>query len=190
MGCTVACLSDTHVPTHAPSVWVLLPLLLLPLACPQGVFGEFIMSPFSGVDVSTHTITFPGSADARCTATTLPDIGVLTADAIVSGRGRNATLFFGGATFSYSELAELLERESGASWQRVTRSAAECEAAIAANKDDLVSRCQLIMAQSRSTHWPLADTYNVQHGLAVQSLEDIVRAALEKKKQEQPPQQS
>lgn len=62
----------------------------------SGAFSEYILSPFSGLDLANNTLTAQGSPQVSFNTTPLTEVGRQTADAIVSGRGRNATILMRG----------------------------------------------------------------------------------------------
>ena len=146
----------------------------------SGVFSEYVLSPFLGVDVANKTLTVPITPSAVITTTALVDIGALTADAIVSGRGRNKVVRFGGSTFNFTEFQALLERVTGgAPWKQVIRSKAELEAAIAANPADLISRFALVFGSDVSHSTPIDQTYNYINKIPTITLEEFARNKLQ-----------
>jgi len=125
-----------------------------------------VLNPFLGVDAANKTLTVPITADGKLTITPLADIGALTADAIVTGRGRNQIVLwhFGGfdpqlrgAQVAHGACAPALHSS------RLTRSKAELEAAVAANPHDYAARFGLVIGANKGASWPLAQTYNQQH---------------------------
>ena len=142
-----------------------------------GTLSEWLFStPFFGVDLAAGTITAPGSFDVSTNTTPLADIGRLTADAIVSGRGKNKTIWTGHQV-TYAQIADVYERATGKSLTRRVRPVADAEAAVVANPRDLVSGFAVVLAKQagKGMGVPQEETYAAQHHIEQQSLEDFVR---------------
>lgn len=146
-----------------------------------GAFTEYALSPFFGVDSATKTLTYPISGAAKFTTTTLADIGAIVADAIVTGKGRNATVKTAGATLTYAQLGDVLDRVSGSKWTRVTRSKADYEAALAKNTYDYQARFGLLLGDAKleaANSWDVKESYNAKNGIAVTSVEESAKKAI------------
>jgi hypothetical protein len=142
-----------------------------------GIFGEYLL-PFAGIDVASRTLTVPGSLDTRVSISPLADVGKQVADLIVSGRGRNSTVFLSTADYSWAELHAALEKATGAPWTKKIKSAAQYDADAAANEQDWVARVSLIMLRGKGASFPLKDSYAHQHGIALGDFDDFLRNAL------------
>jgi len=150
-----------------------------------GAFMEWVLTtPLVGVNAATRTLTMPVSGHATLSSTSLPDIGNLIADAIVSGRGRNQTLHFAGSTFTYDELAEILARATGgAPWTKVVRTADDLKASF--NDPNMMvgfgARLMYIIGAGtnhKCSSWPLSSTYNHKHGIATTNIEQLAKVLL------------
>ncbi|KAJ3004448.1 hypothetical protein HKX48_001225 [Thoreauomyces humboldtii] len=142
-----------------------------------GIFAEYI-APFAGVDPATKTLTAPGSFDARISLSPLGDVGRQTADLVVSGRGRNETVFFGTVNYSWSEFHAALERSTGEKWTKAVKDKAEFETAAKADENDWVARVGLIYLAGKGTHFPHHDTYAHKHKIALGDFEEVLRTVL------------
>ena len=148
-----------------------------------GAFTECCLTVVFGVNMDTRTITFPASGAARCAQTAFRDVGVLTADAIATGRGRNQTIFTANGSPSYEEFARMLEKATGESWTRVVRSKAESEAASRSPAffTNIIARFELAIGSTQPSPavWPEERNYNVKYGFKLRSVEEAVKDAVE-----------
>jgi len=146
----------------------------------NGAFAEWLIgTPNFGVDVDKRMLTIPVSGKTTITSTSLVDVGLLLADAVVTGRGRNEELFFAGSTLNYDALAVIMERVSGATWTKVVRSEEELKTAFTKNPQDMASRFAYLAGTApKQVSWPLDKTYNGMHGIATTSVEQIAHTML------------
>jgi uncharacterized protein YbjT (DUF2867 family) len=143
----------------------------------SGLFGDYL-SPFAGIDTATKTLTAPGSFETRLTISPLADVGKQVADLIVSGRGRNETVYLGTVNYSWNDLHAALERATGAKWTKAVKSKADYEAEAAADENDWVSRVSIAYLTGKGTHFPHHETYAHKHKIALGSFDDFLRTAL------------
>jgi len=142
-----------------------------------GNFAEYVLSPFSGLDLANSTQTAQGGADVAFNTTPLAEVGRQVADAIVTGRGRNQTIHTG-ETITYAQLGDLVERITGKKLTRKVRTVAEAHAEIAANPQNTLARYGVIFGSGKGTSWPQSETYAVKNNLKVQTFEEFARKAL------------
>ena len=142
-----------------------------------GGFSEYTLSPFLGLDLPNHTLTAQGGPEVAFTTTPLSEIGRQTADAIVSGRGRNASIFTG-ERLTFQQLGDTVEKSTGRTLTRKVRTLAEIEAAVAADPSDYSARFCGLFAAGRGTVWPTTQTYAAQNGLNAQTFGEFVQRAL------------
>jgi uncharacterized protein YbjT (DUF2867 family) len=141
-----------------------------------GLFMEYAFSPFVGVDLEKQVITAPGAFNVKVTTTTLADIGRLTADAIVSGRGRNQIIHFGSSTLSLEELAKELESATGKKLARAVREVRDMDRAIAANSGDWQARwSKAFVKLPRAVHWDLRKSYSTQWKIPVSTATEYAK---------------
>jgi len=145
-----------------------------------GWFEEWLLSAWCGVDLAKHTLTIPMTGQVRLAATSIVDIGTLTADAIVTGRGRNASVYFAGSNFSFDEFADMLERESGKPWHKVVRTEAEVMADFTAPEpaSHIAFLQHGIFHYPKCVGWSVAESYNGKHGIATTPVEVILHRQL------------
>lgn len=150
-----------------------------------GAFSEYALSPVLGVIPAAHTIVFPASGKAAVTQTSLGDVGVIVADAIVTGRGRNQNIYTATDTFTYEQYADLIEKVTGQTWKRVVRTQEESLAAAKDKPFPIVEAFELLIGSPTSgvlpnplAAWPREQTYNHQYGIKTSSTEDIIRRVL------------
>jgi hypothetical protein len=150
-----------------------------------GAFSEYAPAPVFGVFPDARKIFYPNTGKAALTQTALADVGNILADLIVTGRGRNETVYTATATFTYEEYANLLEKVTGKPWTRVVRTTAETEALAAASPFPIVEAFELYIGSPRDgvvpnprAAWPVETTYNAKYGIKMSNTEDVVRKVL------------
>ena len=99
----------------------------------NGLFLEYLYSPFLGVDVANNKITFVGTKDTKLSYTALKDIGAFTAESINNPISKNAVIKVVGETISYGQIAETIEKSTGKKWDVKYTPVSDTEAKIAAN---------------------------------------------------------
>lgn len=145
-----------------------------------GMFTSFLFEPtFGVVDLRAGRVNALGSLDTAVTLTTAQDIGRLTA-AIVLEQPRiaNQVVYTAGDTITYGELANLLERVTGRSFERVEWTVPHLLAALAEAPDDNLRKYRAVFAQGLGVAWDMARTYNAQRGIDVTRAEQWARANL------------
>ena len=142
-----------------------------------GAFSEYVLSPFLGLDIANNTLTAQGDPEVSFNTTPLTEVGHQIVDAIVSGRGRNVTIFTGDR-ITFQQLGDIVEKAIGQKLTRKVRTQAEAEAAVGANPGDFSARFGAIFAASRGTGWPANQTYAAQNGLKVQTFEEFAQKTL------------
>ena len=134
-----------------------------------GMFTSFLFEPsFGVVDLARNTIHALGSWDTAVTVTTPEDIGALTA-AIVFAEPRiaNRVVYTAGDTITYARLADVVDSVVGVKVTRVAWSVPELRKELAEDPDDALKKYRVVFAEGRGVAWPLEQTFNAQHGLAV-----------------------
>jgi hypothetical protein len=139
-----------------------------------------------GVSPAARTIVFPASGAATLSQTPLADLGVIVADAIVTGRGRDATIYTG-VPITFEAYAQMIEAASGDQWTRITRTREESEAALAGADADarFIAMWELTHAlvdgePNPAAAWPIERTYSHLHGIPTTPIEDILRRVFTK----------
>jgi len=145
-----------------------------------GMFTSFLFDPaFGVVDLPGGRVNALGSLDTAVTVTTPEDIGNLTA-AIVLHRPHfiNQVVYTAGDTLTYGELADLLERVTGRTFERRASSVQQLRAALEEMPDDNLRKYRAVFALGQGVAWNVAQTFNGQHGIAVTDAEGWARAHL------------
>jgi uncharacterized protein YbjT (DUF2867 family) len=142
-----------------------------------GGFAEYILSPFLGLDIANSTLTAQGGLDVAFNTTPLAEIGRQTADAVVTGRGRNQILYTG-ETITFAQLGDIVERATGKKLLRQVRTVAEAEAAVQANPNDYQARFSVVFGKGKGTSWPASQTYAAKNNFKVQTFEEFAKKAL------------
>lgn len=134
-----------------------------------GMFTSFLFEPAFGlVDLEGGTVHALGSWDNRLTVTTSDDIGRLTA-AILAHEPpiRNAVVYVAGDTFSYAQLADMVERHLGRDVERVLWDMDRLRSEIAAHPDDGMRKYRLAFARDTGVAWDKDRTFNAAQGIEV-----------------------
>ena len=139
-----------------------------------GVFTNFLFSPFFGVvDIENASVHALGSWDNRITVTTVEDIGRLTAEIVHSKPTiRNAVLYIGGDTLSYSQLADIVDsvlEPKGHKAQRIVWDVPMLQEQLEKDPNDAVKKYWVVFAQGRGVAWDLEQTFNRQRRIPLVS---------------------
>ena len=134
-----------------------------------GMFTSFLFKPAFGlVDLEHAKVHALGSWDNRLTVTTSDDIGRLTA-AILAHKPRlqNEVVYVAGDTFSYSQLADTVERHIHRDVERVLWDMDQLRSEVAAHPDDGMRKYHLAFARSTGVAWDKGPTFNATQGIEV-----------------------
>ncbi|MGV0645269.1 aromatic alcohol reductase [Mycolicibacterium sp. XJ879] len=145
-----------------------------------GMFTSFLFEPdFGVVDLTTNTVNALGSWDTEVTVTTPEDIGVLTAE-IIQTRPRiaNQVVYVAGDTITYRELAEIVERTTGAQVIRNEWTVAQLLHDLDRNPDDALRKYRAVFAEGEGVAWPKAGTFNAIRGIPTTTTEQWARKHL------------
>jgi len=134
-----------------------------------GMFTSFLFEPAFGlVDLDAPAVRALGSWDNRLTVTTPEDIGRLTA-AILAHEPRidDQVVYIAGDTFSYAQLADMVERHTGRPVTRTLWTMDALRASLAAQPDDGMRKYHLAFARDTGVAWDMARTFNAAHAIPV-----------------------
>jgi nucleoside-diphosphate-sugar epimerase len=134
-----------------------------------GMFTSFLFEPAFGlVDLECGKIHALGSWDNRLTVTTSDDIGRLTA-AILAQQPRiqDEVVYVAGDTFSYTQLAAMVERHLGRAVERVLWDMDRLRSEAAAHPDDAMRKYRLAFARDTGVAWDKDHTFNAVQRIAV-----------------------
>ena len=134
-----------------------------------GMFTSFLFEPAFGlVDLKQAKVHALGSWDNRLTVTTSVDIGRLTA-AILAHRPliRNEVVYVAGDTFSYTQLADMVDGHLGRMAERVLWNMDRLRSEVASHPDDGMRKYRLAFARDTGVAWDKAQTFNAIQGIAV-----------------------
>lgn len=132
-----------------------------------GMFTSFLFEPaFDVVNLSARTIHGLGTWDTQVTVTTPEDIGRLTTEILLAEpRIANAVVYVAGDTISYGDLAEVVERVIGQTFEKTLWSLDTLRADLAKTPDDVMTRYRAAFALGDGMWWDKANTFNAQHGI-------------------------
>jgi hypothetical protein len=134
-----------------------------------GMFTSFLFEPsFGVVDFASGRIHALGSWDNRLTVTTPEDIGRLTA-AILAHRPslNDEVVYIAGDTFSYAQLADMMDVHLGRSAERILWSIKTLQSDVAARPEDGMCKYRLAFARDTGVAWDMARTFNAAQGISV-----------------------
>ncbi|WP_184091212.1 aromatic alcohol reductase [Sphingomonas xinjiangensis] len=134
-----------------------------------GMFTSFLFEPsFGVVDLEGGRIHALGSWDNRLTVTTPDDIGRLTS-AILAHEPliHNDVVYVAGDTFSYRQLADMVEHHLGRSVERVLWDMDTLRSEVAAHPEDGMRKYHLAFARETGVAWEKECTFNVAQGIPV-----------------------
>ncbi|MGV6876271.1 aromatic alcohol reductase [Pseudochelatococcus sp. B33] len=134
-----------------------------------GMFTSFLFEPsFGVVDLEKGVVHALGSWENRLTVTTPEDIGRLTA-AILAYEPRldDKVVYVAGDTFSYTGLADMVERHIGRPVERILWDMDKLRSEVAAHPQDGMRKYHLAFARDTGVAWDKESTFNVAQGIAV-----------------------
>ena len=151
------------------------------LSITPGFFYCHLLGSFTGVDLAAHSITAPASFDCRLTATDEDDIGRAVAEALKRDLHCQRVVT-AGATFTWGQLADLLDEETGHTFTRVTRTREDIESELAEKGADaaLMTKFAKIQVDEKGTWWPVEGTFNDSYGMQMKGLREGVRDQVKK----------
>jgi len=134
-----------------------------------GMFTSFLFEPAFGlVDLERGRIHALGSWDNRLTVTTSEDIGRLTAAILAHAPPiRDEVMYVAGDTFSYAQLARMVEAHLGRDVERVLWDLGRLRSEVAMHPEDGMRKYRLAFARDSGVAWDKETTFNANQGIAV-----------------------
>lgn len=134
-----------------------------------GMFTSFLFEPAFGlVDLERGRVHALGSWDNRLTVTTSEDIGRLTAAILAHAPPiRDEVVYVAGDTFSYAQLARMVEAHLGRDVERVLWDFGRLRSEVAMHPEDGMRKYRLAFARDSGVAWDKERTFNATHGIAV-----------------------
>ena len=134
-----------------------------------GMFTSFLFEPAFGlVDFENAKVHALGSWDNRLTVTTSEDIGRLTAAILAhEPRLQDQVVYVAGDTFSYTQLADMVERHLGRDVERALWDMDRLRSQVAAHPDDGLRKYRLAFARDTGVAWDKDHTFNATQGIEV-----------------------
>lgn len=147
-----------------------------------GMFTSFLFEPaFDVVDLERRTIHGLGSWDTKVTVTTPEDIGRLTTEILLAEpRIANEVVYVAGDTISYGQLAKVIERVTGETFEKTVWTLAKLRADLASAPDDAMARYRAAFALGDGMWWDKAATFNARNGYETIDVEQYLRSRLRK----------
>ena len=138
-----------------------------------GMFTSFLFEPvFEVVDFENDTVNALGSLENSVTLTTPDDIGALTAEIVFfEPRFRNQIVYLAGDTVTYGQVASMLERVLGRSFQRKVWSVPYLMQELEKDPTHHIKKYRAVFAQGKGVAWPKARTFNEQLSIRVTTAE-------------------
>lgn len=134
-----------------------------------GMFTSFLFEPAFGlVDLERPKVHALGSWDNRLTVTTSDDIGRLTAAILAhEPRIRDEVVYVAGDTFSYAQLADMVEGHLGRDAERVLWDMDRLRSEVASHPDDGMRKYRLAFARDMGVAWNKEQTFNAVQRIKV-----------------------
>ena len=134
-----------------------------------GMFTSFLFEPAFGlVDLEHAKVHALGSWDNRLTVTTSEDIGRLTAAILAhEPRLQDRVVYVAGDTFSYTQLADMVERHLGRDVERALWDMDWLRSQVAAHPGDGLRKYRLAFARDTGVAWDKDHTFNATQGIEV-----------------------
>ncbi|WP_264650852.1 aromatic alcohol reductase [Candidatus Symbiopectobacterium sp. NZEC151] len=132
-----------------------------------GMFTSFLFEPeFDVVNLTARTIHGLGSWDTKVTVTTPEDIGRLTTEILLAEpRIVDQVVFVAGDTISYGELADVIERITGQTFEKTLWTLDKLHADLALAPDNVMVRYRAAFALGDGMWWNKANTFNARHNI-------------------------
>lgn len=145
-----------------------------------GMFTSFLFEPaFDVVDLAARTIHGLGTWETKVTVTTPEDIGRLTTEILLAQpRIANEVVFVAGDTLSYGELADIIERVTGQTFQRTLLTLDRLRADLARSPTDVMTRYRAAFASGDGMWWDASTTFNARNGIETVDVEHYLRHLL------------
>jgi hypothetical protein len=137
-----------------------------------GLFSEYLLSPFSGLELDNGILKVPFSLDTQLTTTTLDTIGHSIAELIVQDV-RNERVRLASDTVTFEQLARAVEKATGKTLRRVVESETELDAQIAANPADPLPRYHKWWGLGKGMAWEKDTSWNTTHGIPPTDIDTI-----------------
>ena len=145
-----------------------------------GMFTSFVFLPAFGlVDLERTRMHALGDWSYRLTVTPPEDIGKMTA--LVASQWQSyqdRIVYIAGDTFTYSQLADTLDRVTGRTFERTLWDTAQLRAEVQAHPGDTMRKYRLAFARPDGVAWPMEETLNAKLGISTTSVEQWLRRSL------------
>lgn len=127
-----------------------------------GMFTSFLFEPaFGVVDLNHPSVCALGDWNNHLTVTAVEDIGRLTAIILAhEPRVKNEVVFIAGDTFSYSELAAIVERHLGCQVAKTLLSLNMLRDDVESHPDKGMPKYRLAFARENGVAWDKKQTFN------------------------------
>lgn len=134
-----------------------------------GMFTSFLFEPaFGVVDLEQGKVHGLGSWDNRLTVTTADDIGRLTVAILAhEPRLQNEVVYVAGDTFSYAQLADMVENHLGRDVERILWDMERLRAEVATHPGDGMRKYHLAFARDTGVAWDKERSFNATQGIEV-----------------------
>ena len=134
-----------------------------------GMFTSFLFDPTFGlVDLELAKVHALGRWSNRLTVTTSSDIGRLTAAILaLEPRIENEVVYVAGDTFSYTQLADIVDRHLGRDVERVLWDMDRLRSEATAHPDAGMRKYRLAFARDTGVAWDKDRTFNFAQGIDV-----------------------
>ncbi|KAL8389548.1 hypothetical protein RB595_008925 [Gaeumannomyces hyphopodioides] len=141
-----------------------------------GLFTSFLFLPSFGlVDAGAGMLRALGSWDNQISLTAPRDVGRMTAEALFVPPAGNI-IHIAGDTLSYKQIADMMEALCPSkAWRRELWDLETLHKNLESDHGDLTTKYQIIFGGGKGVGWAKESTLNVQRGLAMMDVKQLVR---------------
>ncbi|MEH2921715.1 aromatic alcohol reductase [Samsonia erythrinae] len=147
-----------------------------------GMFTSFLFEPaFDVVDLERGTLHALGSWETKVTVTIPEDIGWLTTEILLAEpRVANEVVYVAGDTLSYGQLADVVERVTGKTFEKTVWTLDKLRADLKVAPEDVMARYRAAFALGEGMWWDKSGTFNERNGYETVNVEHFLRMQLQK----------
>lgn len=138
-----------------------------------GMFISFLFEPAFGlVDSKREVVTALGSWENAITVTAPEDIGRVTAELALVFPDTKGVVFVSGDTVSMRRLADVVEKATGTTVERVLKTVADLKSELAEQPSDAMRKYRVVFAEGRGVAWAMARSFNRVHNIETETVDD------------------
>ena len=143
-----------------------------------GIFTSFLFhETFGVVDLEEGSFTALGAWDNEITVTSAEDIGRVVAEVVLGEEKPEGVIYVAGDTATFQDVLRMVE-ESGWNPKGKITSTADLENTLERDSANIGAKYQLVWARNKGVAWKKDQSWNEQHGMKLETLQDWVASNL------------